>query len=196
MTATTNAPQKKPQAAWIPALMIGLRLLLICAVVAGIISFVYAVTKPKAEANLRETKRIAISDIFGMENPDFDEDNGFYTVRDASGTVGYCVESTAAGFGGDLTLMVGYSADGTIRGVRIVSHSETPGLGARVKDDPAHLGQYTGKSGTLKLNKDGGTDVDAISGATISSRAVNQAVNQATDVLTKRLAATSGGDAQ
>ena len=57
MTATTNAPQKKPQAAWIPALMIGLRLLLICAVVAGIISFVYAVTKPKAEANLREGTR-------------------------------------------------------------------------------------------------------------------------------------------
>lgn len=196
MTAEQTVPEKKPTAPWLPILLIGLRLLIVCAAVAGVVSFVRVLTLPRAEANLRETKRIAIADIFGIEDPEFVEEDGFYLVRQNGAPVGYCVESTAAGFGGDLTLMVGYGIDETILGVRIVSHSETPGVGAKVKDDPAHLQQYVGKSGELTLKKDGGTDIDAISGATISSRAVNAAINQATGVLKEKLAPTPGGDAQ
>ena len=194
MTANVSAPQKKPQAAWVGALLIGLRLLLICAVVAGIISLVYTVTKPKAEANLKATKAAAISEIFGASEPS-DGQDGFYTVRygENLSATGYCIESTAGGFGGDLTLMVGFDADGKILGVSIVSLSETPGLGARV-DDADYLSQYKGKSGSLGLNKDGGSDIDAISGATYSSRAVISAVNAATERLQSYLA--SGGDAQ
>lgn len=195
MTTQATAPQK--QRAWLPVLLIGLRLLLICAAVAGIISFVHAVTKPKAEANLREEKRKAIINIFATDTLTYEQDaddTAFYRVFDAEKSpIGYCVESTAGGFGGDLTLMVGFDAAGTIKGVSIISHSETPGLGARV-NDVNYLSQYGGKSGSLTLVKDGGTDVDAISGATISSRAVLSAVNAATERLQTYLA--SGGDAQ
>lgn len=191
MTTQATAPQK--QRAWLPVLLIGLRLLLICAAVAGIISFVYSVTKPKAEANLKATKDAAVSEIFGTSEASGGKD-GFYTVRygENLASTGYCIESTAGGFGGDLTLMVGFDADGRILGVSIVSLSETPGLGARV-NDANYLSQYVGKSGTLTLNKDGG-EIDAISGATISSRAVLSAVNAATERLQTYLA--SGGDAQ
>ena len=190
--------QKKQPAAWVPVVLIGLRLLLICAVVAGIVSLVYSVTKPKAEENLRATKSAAIAEIFGTNDLTFEEsatDAGFYTVHYGEGhtAIGYCVESTSGGFGGDLTLMVGFDPDGTIKGVSVVSHSETPGLGARVKTDADYLTQYNGKSGKLTLKKDGGNDVDAISGATISSRAVLTAVNAATERLQTFLA---GGDAQ
>ena len=97
------------------------------------------------------------------------------------------MESVSGGFGGDMTLMVGYDGARTILGVSIVSHSETPGLGARVKTEAGYLDQYVGKSGEVVLNKngvaDGENDVDAISGATISSRAVLTGVNRATDAL-------------
>ena len=183
--------QKKQPAAWVPVVLIGLRLLLICAVVAGIVSLVYAVTKPKAEENLREEKRKAIISIFGTDELTYAESAdaaGIYVVTlPGDGGTCYCLESTAGGFGGDLTLMVGYRADGTVAGVSVVSHSETPGLGARV-NDAEYLSQYAGKSGSLTLNKDGGNDIDAISGATISSRAVLSAVNAATERLRTYLA--------
>lgn len=202
MTTQATAPQK--QRAWLPVLLIGLRLLLICAAVAGIISFVHAVTKPKAEANLREEKRKAIINIFATDTLTYEQDAddaAFYRVFDAEKSpIGYCVESTAGGFGGDLTLMVGYDAAGTIKGVSIISHSETPGLGARV-NDVNYLSQYIGHSGEQKLDTTadvivGGNNgqIDAISGATISSRAVLSAVNAATERLQTYLA--SGGDAQ
>ena len=197
MTNHATAPEKKQPAAWVPVLLIGLRLLLICAVVAGIISLVYAVTLPKVEENLREEKRKAIITIFGTEDLSYTQsetDNAFYTVRYGENGLGYCTEETVGGFGGDLSLMVGFDADGTVLGVGIISHSETPGLGARV-NEADYLAQYRGHSGTLTLKKDGGSDIDAISGATISSRAVLSAVNQATAHLGKQLAAT-GGDAQ
>ena len=74
--------------------------------------------------------------------------------------------------------MVGYLSDGTIRSVAVVSHSETPGLGDKItKDD--YRSQYAGKSGTLTL----GEDIDAISGATYSSRYVMEGVNKATAVI-------------
>ena len=198
--AMKTPEQKKQPAAWVSVLLIGLRLLLICAVVAGIISFVYAVTKPKAEANLKAAKDAAISEIFGASDAS-DGKDGFYTVRygENLAATGYCVESVAGGFGGDLTLMVGFDAKGKILGVSIVSHSETPGLGARV-NDANYLSQYAGKSGEQKLDTTddaivGGNNgqVDAISGATISSRAVLSAVNKATERLQTYLA---GGSAR
>ena len=70
--------------------------------------------------------------------------------------------------------MVGVSADGTVVGIKIVSHSETPGLGSRVDSD-SFLGQYKGLGGVLTVGK----DVDAITGSTNSSKAVTKGVNSA-----------------
>ena len=85
----------------------------------------------------------------------------------------------AKGFGGTVGLTVGVS-DGAITGVRIGSHSETPGLGAKAADE-AFYGQFAGKSGELTVTKTGAVtdqEINAITAATITSKAVTGAVNE------------------
>ncbi len=185
--------KKQPNAVWQGAL-IGIKLLLICAIIAALISFVYAITLDKYNENLTEQKRIALNEIFKPQSEiTYEqipvEDGILYTVREGEKQLGYCVEIASGGFGGDIALMVGFDANGTIFGVSVVSHAETPGLGAKV-DDSTYLSQYIGKSGTVTL----GEDVDAIGGATISSRAVLDGVNRASAQVASYLASVKGGE--
>ena len=166
------------------AAVIGLKLLLICAVIAGIVSFVYDLTLEKYEANIQETKNIAIGQIFGKEGLVCEEVvTGVYTVQENNVLIGYCVEAAGKGFGGDIQLMVGYTLDQKIIAVEIIGHSETPGVGDKVKN-PDYLANYAGQSGELTL----GTDVDKIAGASVSSRGVIAGVNAATKTLEAYLA--------
>ena len=171
-------------------LNIGARLLVICLAVAAVVSLVNEVTKARyAELQLRE-QRNSMASIFGATDIAVAElGDNVYQVRQGEDILGYCVQVVTAGFGGDMTLMVGFGSDRSIAGVQILSHSETPGLGAKASD-AAYLAQYQGKSGTLSL----GEDIDAVSGATISSRAVLSGVTKAQEILDSHLA--KGGDAQ
>lgn len=171
-------------------LNIGARLLVICLVVAAVVSLVNEVTKTRyAEIQLEEQQN-AMASIFGATGIAVAElGNDVYQVRQGERILGYCVQVVTAGFGGDMTLMVGFYSDRSIAGVQILSHSETPGLGAKASD-AAYLAQYQGKSGTLSL----GEDIDAVSGATISSRAVLSGVTAAQKILDSHL--IPGGDAQ
>lgn len=90
-------------------------------------------------------------------------------------------EGFGKGFGGDIGVMVGINMDtDKLVGAAVTVHSETPGLGAKAKDDPGLVAQFKGLSVTesFKVSKDGG-QITAISGATITSRAVCDAVNKA-----------------
>ncbi len=159
--------------------VIGIKLLLICAVIAGIVSFVYDLTLEKYEANIQETKNKAIGQIFGKEGLECQEvATGVYTVLENNELIGYCVEAAGKGFGGDIQLMVGYTADQKIIAVEIIGHSETPGVGDKVKNE-SYLAGYAGQSGELTLD----TDVDKIAGASVSSRGVMAGVNTATKAL-------------
>ena len=119
--------------------------------------------------------------------------NGVWLVTSGGDILGYAASVSPLGFGGALDMMVGVNSDGTIAGMKIVSHSETPGLGSRV-DDPDYLSQYTGKSGTLSL----GNGIDAITGSTISSKAVLEAANRALSaysrIFTENDAIADGGN--
>ena len=100
-----------------------------------------------------------------------------------NGQEGFAVETAVDGFGGQFRVMVGFDAEGNILGYEILEHQETPGLGSHMEhwfknaDKPGQniIGR---KGGSLMVSKDGG-DVDAITAATISSRAFLKAVNQA-----------------
>ena len=93
-----------------------------------------------------------------------------------AGDAGYVVQVAPSGFGGVLDVMVGVNTDGTCSGVSIISHSETSGLGANAtKED--FRSQFEGKS-NVAVTKDGG-DIAALTGATITSRAVCDGVNAA-----------------
>jgi electron transport complex protein RnfG len=106
--------------------------------------------------------------------PDGEIERDFY-IGEFSGkknTVAF--EAFGKGFGGDIGVIVAVNLeDSKIVGVGVTTHSETPGVGARVKTDPAFCSQFKGLpiKGPFKVKADGGK-VDAVSGATISSRGV------------------------
>jgi electron transport complex protein RnfG len=110
-------------------------------------------------------------------------------VKDGK-TVGYAFSVTTKGYGSGLKLMVGIDTEGTITGLSIVDCSnETPGLGAN-SSKPEFYGQFAGKSGELTVVKGGNageSEIDAITGATITSKAVTNAVNTVTEYFEENL---------
>lgn len=97
-------------------------------------------------------------------------------------TVGYCIKVEPSGYGGKISMMVGLDTKFQVTGIKITSMSETPGLGA--KADGEWIEQFKGKSGTLSVVKTGkakDSEINAISGATITSKAVTEGVNSALD---------------
>ncbi|MDR1979426.1 MAG: RnfABCDGE type electron transport complex subunit G [Synergistaceae bacterium] len=96
--------------------------------------------------------------------------------------VGYCITVTPQGYGGLLEVIVGVTAEGRLRAIRILSHSETPGLGAKAPL-PAFSGQFENKEvetlAVVKASPSSPEQVQAISGATITSNAVTSGVNAA-----------------
>ncbi|QEZ70874.1 FMN-binding protein (plasmid) [Paraclostridium bifermentans] len=110
--------------------------------------------------------------------------------------VGYTIKTTPKGYGGKVEVMVGISNDGKISGVKIGNHSETPGLGSK-SADPSFKDQYNGKStktplNIVKGNASNENDIVAISGATITSKAVTAGVNAAMDVYEQKLISING----
>lgn len=198
--------EKTKKTAFWEAVLIGAKLLLICAVVAGVVSFVYALTEETYQKKQAETERLALEEIFGVKGlqstaltvtDEYRAKNGIeetvYRVSDADGNViGYYVQVKGTGFGGDVNLTVGFNKSCEVLGVKILDpFSETPGLGAKVKES-AFLDQYNGKTEGLTLGKNGSGDVDAIAGATISSTAVTDGVNRAIYVLPLVLSENGG----
>lgn len=95
-------------------------------------------------------------------------------------TVGYVVKATSAnGYGGNITVAVGILPDGKILAVSVISQSETAGLGAKCTED-SFTSQFAGLFGTVEYTKTGEEGkVDALSGATVTTNAVTEAVNAA-----------------
>lgn len=167
-------------------LRLTLTLLTICAVVAALLGGVNAITRDRiAQAKEEKTLKAMQQVLPGVENlqkMSLSGDTGIITCVYASGN-SYAVEVTPSGFDSVITMMVGIS-DGKVTGISIISHSETPGLGAVAAADnakgEAFRNQFIGLTQGIVLD---GTDnaVDAMSGATITSRAVVAGVNAALD---------------
>ncbi len=174
-----------------------LSLLGVTFVASACVAMVQKVTaEPIAAAN-----RAATEAALTMVLPPFDENEmesmvlyelpvDIYTAKRDGEVVGYAVKSvTRQGYGGPITLMVGISPEGELLDVNVLAHSETPGLGSLLTNpENVVLASIKGKNLAdvdLRVKKDGG-DVDALSGATISSRAYGDAISRAYDaVLTK-----------
>ena len=162
-------------------LITALSLFLICAVAAGVLAYVNAVTAPTIAANNAAAADKARSEVLPAADS-FTEKTApdgavYYVGQSGQQAVGYVFTTSAKGYGGDVEIMTGIDADGKVTGVSILSIEETPGLGMNAKKD-SFREQYVGKSGELAVNKDGG-EIVAITSATITSRAVTNAVNQA-----------------
>ena len=174
-----------------------------CVIVAGLLGLVNMVTKDKIAAiNWENTQTAMKAVVADPDNTEFSEalentDAMSAAAKAAGGTLdsvyevlvggenaGYAIKVVASGSQGNIEMMVGVDADGVVTGVSIVKNSETSGIGSKVMtNQPTAKGvgvldQFEGKSaadGTLAV----GTNVDAISGATVSSRGVTTGVNAA-----------------
>ena len=167
-------------------------LLCITAITSAAVGFVHKATESKIE----EAKLLKKSNALRVVLPEFDNDpstdaqtvsiNGtdvvVYRAAMNGETIGYAVETSSMGFGGEIKMMVGFDQNGTIRNIQVLEHSETPGLGAKIKDEdnPVLLSFAGSNPADLKMSvkKDGG-DIDAITASTISSRAYVRAVDAA-----------------
>ena len=182
-----------------------LSLTLIALVAAGLLAAVYNVTKDpidQAKAQKQAAAKIAVlpalEGITVSEEAETVDGMNIYKAYVGDELAGAAVEAQEIGFGGVFKMMVGFDKEGTVTGYQVLEHQETPGLGAKMDEwfrtDKNHqnvLGLNPGKC-NLTVSKDGG-DVDAITAATISSRAFLLAVTKAYNAyLSDKLEAVSG----
>lgn len=165
-------------------------LLVITAVSGGVLGAVYSMTKDAIDEVDQKKNEAAIQAVLDTGTPIARYENDtldglVYNLayNEQGQLVGAAVKTYSNnGFGGKIELMVGLLNDGTINAVSVLSQNETPGLGANMTS-PGFKDQFNGKhpaSFKLSVKKDGG-DVDAITAATISSRAFSEAIKLACD---------------
>ena len=156
-------------------------LLAICAAVAAVLAGVNMITKDKIEAIQVQKTEKAIQEVLpdaqDVQQLPIEGDAGIVQAVYAAGG-SYAVQVAPGGFDGAVTMMVGIS-EGKVSGISVISHTETPGLGAVAAAEnakgEAFRGQFVGQEGTLVI----GDQIDAMSGATITSTAVVTGVNAA-----------------
>lgn len=160
-------------------LRLTLTLFLITTVVAGLLGLVNYVTADTIAEQIAQKAENAMRQVLeadGYEPLDVPEDSAV-TAAYRAGDKGYVVRVAPNGFGGAIDMMVGVDVSGAVTGVAIVSQSETASLGANCTREDFRA-QFTGKTGTLSVSKDGG-EIEALTGATVTSRAVTEGVNTA-----------------
>ena len=166
-------------------LRLTLTLLIITSVVAAALAGVNSITAPKiADLTAQKTQKAIEAVLPGgyeAEVVEFNDATGLVT-KVYSGLNGFAYEVTPSGFDNTITMMVGVDPMGNLLGISVVNHTETAGLGAvaaaTTTAGEAFRGQFVGKSGSVSVTKDGG-EIDAITGATITSRAICEGVNAA-----------------
>lgn len=176
-------------------------LFIICLVVTTLLAVTNKVTAPKIEQLAVETqnntKKVVLSEAAKFSDEKTVEKDGTqYTyyegLSDTDETVGYVFLTSAKGYGGDIDIMVGIDKAGSVKGVAILSISETAGLGMNAKNE-SFLNQFKDKSSEISVIKTGepkDDEIQALTGATITSKAVTSAVNTALE-----LYKTAGGEA-
>jgi len=178
----------------------------ITVVMVGILAMMNELTRePIAQANAKTLSDAVAAVVPGFDNDPIAEkhvetvDGVEYTIYPATKggeSLGAAVESSALGFGGQLTIIVGFNKEGVINDYSVLKHAETPGLGAKADTwfKKGQKGDITGKSpanGDLTVSKDGG-QIDAITASTITSRAFLKAVNNAYKVYQGNADAATG----
>ena len=164
-------------------LRLSVTLLLIAAVVAAALAGVNSITAPEIARRNAEKTQKAIEAVLpgGGQEVAFTDETGLVTTV-YKGENGYAVQVAPVGFDGAISMMVGIDLEGKVLGISVISQTETAGLGAvcaaATSAGEAFRNQFVGLSGVLAVTKDGGT-IDAITGATITSRAVTQGINAA-----------------
>jgi len=162
----------------------GIVLGFICLAATLVLAVTYEITKPRIDAELKKEEEDALKTIMPDADSFKEKSIGgikYFECLKRYDLIGYCIRATGNGYNGYIRMIVGIDTDGIIKGIKILEQYETPGLGARIveikrgDEEPWFLKQFAGKSAkTVEVKK----DIDAITGATISSKAVTDTVNK------------------
>jgi len=169
-------------------IVMAVKLSLICAVAAFALANVADVTRGPIAASQARAQREAVEAVLpsfvrlavDTLQTDADQERIYFRGVDGEQTTGTAFKSVSGlGYSGEIEIMVGVDASGQVNGVRVLRHAETPGLGANYAAPPLLDSYYKGRAlaGNWKLKKDGG-EVDAITGATVTGRAIADAIEQ------------------
>ena len=170
-------------------LRLAVTLLLITAVVAAALAGVNTITKPIIDAQNAEKIQQAIEAVlpggYHSEITEYSDATGLVT-KVYQGDNGFAVQVEPMGFDNTITMMVGIDNEGKILGMSVIRHTETKDLGqvaaANTSKGEAFRGQYVGKTGELTVIKSGEAaddEINAITGATVTSKAVTAGINAA-----------------
>ncbi|MCL2015969.1 MAG: RnfABCDGE type electron transport complex subunit G [Defluviitaleaceae bacterium] len=162
--------------------------ILITAVCAGLVGLFYEVTREpvRIQQEIRQTEMIAAV-LPGVENTEIAEVEGVdfvtqlvrgYDVQNQ--LIGYAITSFAPGYSGPVIIMTGFQEDGTIIAVRVLTQTETPGLGTAIAGLP-FLAQFEGRTQTMSVSRmpSLSDEIQALTSATISTAAIVNAINSA-----------------
>ena len=171
-------------------------LFIIAAVVTALLGFVYDLTKAPRENQRKRTRELTMQEVMAQASG-FREISitpsgtivGVYEGLNGSEIAGYVIELEPKGYSDTISMMVGISGnESIITGMRVMRHSETPGLGALAVKENFYR-QFDGKRmvplRVVKTNA-GENEIDAISGSTITTNAITNAVNEAIEWYNKR----------
>ena len=155
-------------------------LFLICLIITVALAGTYQVTKPIIDEINIKNANIARGEVLPEGEGAFTQletelSEGILEIYEADNKAGYVCTAQDKGFGGKLTVMVGISAEGEIAGVKVTGHAETPGLGTKAMTVD-YLAQYQGTVAVTRTNESDKTQIDAVTGATVSSNAIFRAV--------------------
>ena len=162
----------------------------ICLIVAAALAGTNLLTEEKiAEAAAKKAEESRLVVLPGADSFEAKSDGSsgeYYVGQKGGSTVGYVFETSAKGYGGDVKVMTGFSVSGDITGVVILSHSETPGLGANAEKEEFR-NQFKQEKPirdieVVKYQTPEHGQIEAMTGATITSKAVTTAVNQAQSI--------------
>lgn len=167
----------------------------IASLTAAVLAFTHNSTKERIAYELRQDFLAGLNAVLPEYDNFPDEDalqiDGYsvYTAKKNGQTVGYAVQTVSSkGYSGDIIVVTGSLPDGMINGVTVVKHTETPGLGDKITD-AAWLSSFHQDLSTVFAVRSDDGNIDQFSGATISPRAVCDAVNTAAAVLKKAVEA-------
>ena len=173
-------------------------LLAICIIIPLALSVTNKVTAKKIAELENENSKKNMQSLVSADDFEKCSDGGieYYTAIKGGDTAAYILTESAKGYGGDVSVMTAVKPDGTVAGVAILDVSgETPGLGQNAAKE-SFYSQYAGLKKGVSLLKNGAkaenNEVDAVTGATITSTAVTRAVNAALDDFEKVKGATVG----
>jgi len=161
-------------------LRISIPLIIICILSGAALTASYDLTKGKIAAVEQEKINKSLSIIFPGAN--FTETDDYYIATVSGEKIGYAFIAAGRGYSGTIKTMVGMYQNGTISRIYVIRQSETPGLGTSIAE-PDFTNQFSDKQvGDIRLRRDGGV-IDAITGATISSRAITDIVRERAEVV-------------